>query len=381
VKAEANSAFEVARKLWTAAAEWHQLQSDAPRVQEARRRAAETYALEAQAVAGGLVGASRAVHFTKEAITNLRSLGESQRARVDELRRILQEHQQASLKELVPYGASIDATSLREPAIAAVRGKTVEDALRTLAHLVEIPVRAELREFVIESAKETPLQALLNRQILDADGRTTAKRDGLRPDSPPEVLDQHAREPANAQHNGFGALVIEPALGQIRVEHNLAGDETLRICGNLIVNTRFCSPTRQPLYARALAAGLVGDFVLSTHLLVPQIEESLRHLLREAGYLTSGLTDEQIELEHGLGSILARPETATVLGEDAAFDLQGLLVEHLGSNIRNRTAHGLIDPAQFDTPTMRYLWWLALRLLLDHSASAAEAAPGPSAPS
>ncbi len=56
------------------------------------------------------------------------------------------------------------------------------------------------------------------------------------------------------------------------------------------------------------------------------------------------------------------------------FDLQGLLVEHLGSNIRNRTAHGLIDPAQFDAPTMRYLWWLALRLLLDHNAAEPEAA-------
>ncbi len=140
------------------------------------------------------------------------------------------------------------------------------------------------------------------------------------------------------------------------------------------------APNRRPLYARALAAGLTGDFVLATHLLVPQIEESVLHLLRQAGHLRSGLTDEQIELQHGLGSVLARPESAAVLGEDVVFDLQGLLVEHLGSNIRNRTAHGLIDPAQFDTPTMRYLWWLALRLLLDHSEALPEAAPGPSKP-
>ena len=98
-------------------------------------------------------------------------------------------------------------------------------------------------------------------------------------------------------------------------------------------------------------------------------------MLREAGHLTSGLTDEQIELEHGLGSVLARPETAAVLGGDTGFDFQGLLVEHVGSNIRNRTAHGLIDPAQFDAPTMRYLWWLALRLLLDHNAAQPESAP------
>ncbi len=33
----------------------------------------------------------------------------------------------------------------------------------------------------------------------------------------------------------------------------------------------------------------------------------------------AGLTDEQIELEHGLGAILARPETAALLGDAAQY--------------------------------------------------------------
>jgi hypothetical protein len=48
--------------------------------------------------------------------------------------------------------------------------------------------------------------------------------------------------------------------------------------------------------------------------------------------------------------------------EDSLFYLKGLLVEHSGSNLRNRMAHGLINDDGFLSPLMSYLWWLTLRL-------------------
>jgi len=51
-----------------------------------------------------------------------------------------------------------------------------------------------------------------------------------------------------------------------------------------------------------------------------------------------------------------------ILGEDITFDLQGLLVEPAGSNIRNLMAHGLIAHDQFFSEPIVYLWWLTLRL-------------------
>lgn len=44
------------------------------------------------------------------------------------------------------------------------------------------------------------------------------------------------------------------------------------------------------------------------------------------------------------------------------FDLQGLLVERFGANLRNRMAHGLMADIEFTTPTVLYLWWLVLRI-------------------
>ena len=45
-----------------------------------------------------------------------------------------------------------------------------------------------------------------------------------------------------------------------------------------------------------------------------------------------------------------------------AFYLQGLLVEHHGSNLRNEMAHGLLDDGQMGTEECMYLWALTLRL-------------------
>jgi hypothetical protein len=50
-----------------------------------------------------------------------------------------------------------------------------------------------------------------------------------------------------------------------------------------------------------------------------------------------------------------------LLGEDLVFDLQGLLVERFGVNLRNRMAHGLMGHDEFAFPTVLYLWWLVLR--------------------
>ena len=76
----------------------------------------------------------------------------------------------------------------------------------------------------------------------------------------------------------------------------------------------------------------------------------------------TGLDSQGVQDEHLLRSLLERPELIEILGEDAVFDLQGLLNERLGSNLRNLIAHGLMDTPSFFTNRVIYLWWLVLHL-------------------
>jgi hypothetical protein len=53
-----------------------------------------------------------------------------------------------------------------------------------------------------------------------------------------------------------------------------------------------------------------------------------------------------------------------ILNENVVFTLKSLLIERMGSNLRNEICHGLYDYNQFHTGTIIYLWWLTLYLCI-----------------
>jgi len=130
---------------------------------------------------------------------------------------------------------------------------------------------------------------------------------------------------------------------------------------DLVSKSPFFPESRHQLFAKGLYAGLFGDFYTSTHILIPQIENSICHLLEQRGIITSRL-DNGIQKDFQLAPLLNMSETKSIWGEDIVFDLQGLLTESSGDNLRNKMAHGLLDDSDFQNPTMSYLWWISLRL-------------------
>jgi hypothetical protein len=60
--------------------------------------------------------------------------------------------------------------------------------------------------------------------------------------------------------------------------------------------------------------------------------------------------------------MLYEPKLNDLFGEDTVFQLRGLLVEQASSNLRNRTAHGMIEYGEFFGYSSVYVWWLILRL-------------------
>ncbi|MHC5737238.1 DUF4209 domain-containing protein, partial [Nostoc sp.] len=151
---------------------------------------------------------------------------------------------------------------------------------------------------------------------------------------------------------------IEQARYQINLEHSVQINDLLPI----VSNSPFVPSEREYLFAKGLYAGLTGDFFTSTHILIPQIENSMRYLLWRQNIITSKFDDNGIQNEYDLNKILYLPEIASIFDENTLFDLRGLLIEHSGSNLRNRMAHGLINDNEFNSPIMSYLWWMTLRL-------------------
>jgi len=198
--------------------------------------------------------------------------------------------------------------------------------------------------------------------IINKMGKTVSRQRGFAlSDDPKEAeLAIHFEMCQNAVYhqNMQSQAYIEPARYQINLEHNVRLNDILSI----VSHSPFIPPEREYLFSKGLYAGLTGDFFTSTHILIPQIENSIRYIMGKKGIITSGLDDNGIQNEHSLNSTLYRPELANIFDENTLFDLKCLLIEHAGSNLRNRMAHGLISDDEFMSPLMSYVWWLTLRL-------------------
>jgi hypothetical protein len=105
-----------------------------------------------------------------------------------------------------------------------------------------------------------------------------------------------------------------------------------------------------------------GDFVSAAHLLNPQLENTIRYVLSHRGVITSSINTEGIQEEFNLNRLLSLEQTIETFGVDTVFDLQGLLVERWGANLRNKVAHGLMSHAAFYSVDTVYFWGLMLRL-------------------
>ena len=151
---------------------------------------------------------------------------------------------------------------------------------------------------------------------------------------------------------------IEPARRKILAEHRVK----LHDLQFVVEHNPFVPAGREGLFLRGLHAGLHGDLVLAMHLLLPQIENSIRTVFIANGGITSKLESDKTQDERDLGWLLTRPEMAKYFGKGMAFDLRGLLVERFGLNIRNDLFHGLLDIAHMSSEGALYIWWLTLRI-------------------
>ena len=279
------------------------------------------------------------------------------KVRAEEVHKLLIQYQQESLKELGVISQEIDIQNEVEEARSHVRGKNFQDALFALAMLGASPKVSRLRHEV----QEVTLYHLMSKVIINEMGKVVARQS-----SDPDKAEAATRFEMYSRAVHYQTLhaqaFIEPARYQINLEHSVRLKDLLPI----VSNSPFVPPGREYLFAKGLYAGLTGDFFTSTHILIPQIENSIRYLLQEhQGVRTSGLDNNGIQEERRLTTTLDPskcPEITSIFDEDTLFDLQGLLVKDSGSNLRNRMAHGLINDNGFFSPLMSYLWWLTLRL-------------------
>ena len=369
---ESSLGWEWARDNWEIKAKWHSIEKDRENEITALMLSAETYFKEAEyALKNNYTPYSIASSCLQKAIEAFRNISGTKeetvaaKARAEEAHKLMLQYQQESMKESITISfGPIDFTEEVKKARASVRGKKLQDALFSLALLI-VPTKVpELQKELEQMSEKYYFAFSIPKVPVNQMGKVVAKQS-----SEPEAARKFEMYHQNIQYQNLTAsTMIEPAIEQINLEHSVQLEDFLPI----VENNPFVPPERVHLFAKGLYAGLTGDFYTSTHILIPQIENSIRYLLWKKGELTSEYNhqgskyskynDKGIQNEYDLNKTLHLDKINDIFDEDTLFDLQGLLVEHSGSNLRNLMAHGLLNDEDFSSPLMSYLWWVTLRL-------------------
>jgi hypothetical protein len=362
LKAESKSNHYKARSLWETRAKWLKMANDNDGEVKALVKAAETYVKEAeQAAAGEKPSHLVASSHLQSAIEAYRRIG-GHSDRIEKLHNILLDYQEKSLAEMgVIKSDGIDLTEAIQDSINRVKGKPFYDAIFDFVLMVPSPKVSELRKQVEESAAKHPMQHLVSGVIVNENGKVVARHSNMYSDDPEErerAIQENMFRQASFHHQIYTHSLIEPVRVQLNQEHPIQLDNFMRI----VSNNPFVPKGREYIFARGLKAGMEGDYLTAVHLLIPQIENSARHILTQVGEVTSGIDSKGIQDERSLNTTLYSDSILKVFGEDIVFDLKGLLVERFGANVRNRMAHGLMDHNSFYSVEIPYLWCLVLKL-------------------
>nr|WP_281721329.1 DUF4209 domain-containing protein [Nitrosomonas nitrosa] len=362
-RAETAHDWRRARDYWELVATWYTKQQNDNEVYNAKLRATETYIKHANDYINQekpvYRNASYELRYAVEALRRIRAPQEQiqqTHARLLEYQRKDDDFQKVSF--------SLDIREYVETARNAVKGRTLREAILTLAGMIASPSFNDLHEYVLELQKQSPLTFWISSQQLNAEGRVTAQRPGLGMDGDEDMQEQVIRAEmykyAGMLHQDIAAQgFIMPAIYQINLEHQIRLNDLVEF----VRDNPFVPPHHEEIFLQGLYYGLHGDFMLATHLLVPQIENSIRYLLKQRGVITSSLDSQGIQDDYDLGRLLYKiPEVEEMFGKDLLFDLQGLLVNRFGTNLRNLLAHGMLNAYGVTSLRTIYLWGIILRL-------------------
>lgn len=348
--------WDLIRSYWGLTSEIFRHADRHQTAKSAANRAAWTYVTQTAQVDSFTLKAT----FLSSGIEAYRRLGKKEKA--DLLHKWLIRVQKSVHKEMTSISSGpVDLSEVASEAIKRVEEKPIREAIIAFCLATQPSSPQKLKEQAIKNSQKFALSSIFGGVHVNTEGKVVAK-------TPPSGRSDSKENEKSIQHNMHFYFnmdcrvnvvgVIEPARHQLSLEHRLVAEEIYP----LVANNPFVPEGREAIFARGLAAGFAGDFLIALNLLIPQIENSLRVLIKNYGGITSTITPEGIQKERMLPDLLDDEIIVKILGERTIFCLKTILIEQTGSNLRHSHCHGLLHHDQYFSHSAVYLWWLTLRI-------------------
>lgn len=362
VRANSNKNFWMAKDYFELAARCHSKVDEPDAAAEALRDAAEALVSEAELAVtqqGGGRGAIAGASIMAQAYDAMRQAAGG-KIRADEIHARLLELQNGSLQELKEVSTTMDIQELVDKAVSKSSGKSLQEALIALCRVSNAPPLEKLVSQVRNEARTAVLSSMFSSDIINSRGRVVAKapplavaEENIEDDGLRFRLFRHARMGRDLVVQAF----VNPMRTIIFNEHNPDRLDLL----SYIQHSPWIPPGHVESIVRVLIAGFQGDMLIVGHMLPPQMEALVRHVVEINGGDTSMFNAEGLQPERSLNVLLKMDEAKRPFGEAGIIELEDIFVDQLGSNLRNEVAHGLMSDQQMFGSDVLYGWWLLLK--------------------
>lgn len=313
------------------------------------------------AMRGRVSGPAAEAHWVQQALYTIRGLKEAeQRRRV--LRHELRDLQEDSLDHMMSFDFPIDLDMLAAEVEDETNKLDLAGALREFLIAVPIPEYQKLHAEALRQAEAGVIGTIIAIGHIDELGRIAANTGPLGPDGPnDEWLKTTMSRQASIQRQIFVQSFFEPA----RLKTSAICDMQEEHFRTLVASSPFVPITHWGLVALGLLRMFQGDYRSAAHLLIPQLEPCLRHVLRMLGHDPSTEYDNLTEQDLSLSNILSRFKTqlTSILSEGLVLEIELLFDHRSGPALRHGFAHGRISDSGCFSSDAIYACWFIYRLV------------------
>lgn len=360
---EARGDNDGARRNWLLAAEAHEVARKIVEQSSCLIKAAECHVRDAAAMAGSAMNATgslmKAIEQYREVQRQYRPAG-----RLEELQAELVAKQAMLHDEMGTFEHSEDISEEVNRIIAAYSGKPLADCLLGLALAERLSDIEAYRRQIKRDAEEFAFVSLIDATVHDAEGKIISHIPALDPTK--EISDDDVRVRCarlmSFEHQAVVQSTIRPALHVIMSEHSV--DESIFYL--MAKLSFFVPPGHEGAFALGISKFFSGANMEACCLLVPQLENSLRYVLKITGTDVSKITQTLTQEDVMLSVLLARfrAPLERIFGAEAIFQIEMIFQSRDGFNIRNSLAHGTTRDNDFWSASHIYGCWLIYRLMI-----------------
>jgi hypothetical protein len=275
----------------------------------------------------------------------------------DELRRL----QRASLREMGTFTVNIEVPAECDRIIEMFSKMDLSTALKSFALLDSSPKMEDLKAEALRQGQNSPLSAMAGIKHIDHEGKTVVNTSSAGIEEPPDdwYLNMIARTESLRR-----AMVVANYIEPVRLHINGTVAIEERHFNPIVWRSTFVPQLQAPLYTLGFARLFQGDFASAAHLLIPQLEPSLRHILKAHGADPTKRRDDATEEDRSLDAIISnhRAELVDILGAPLLEELDRVFNIQPGPALRHDVAHGQLSAGQCYSADVIYACWLLYRV-------------------